>query len=138
MNGPGLIDHVRVDLDSVSSDAWRGCADVLYGTGSPRSALLLLRRHPGCLLVSLRSSSGRCVTLVRSAPGRQGTGGNAELCFLHIRTGVQSRREHALLASVLYTRAVRCADRRAPRRAQTVTRAADPPAALPGGGRPEG
>jgi hypothetical protein len=138
VNGPGLIDHVRVDLDSVSSEAWRGCADVLYGTGSPRSALLLLRRYPGCLLVSLRSGSGRCVTLVRSFPDRQGTGRNAEHFVLHIRAGVQNRREHALLASVLYTRAVDCAGRRTRSRAQTVTRAQDLSAAPPGGGRPEG
>ncbi|WP_327291910.1 hypothetical protein [Streptomyces sp. NBC_01198] len=135
MSGRLLPDHVRVDVDRVGSEARRACADVLYGTGDARDAAALMRRHPGCLLVSLRDGRGRCTTLVRHPAARRGA---AEVRVVRVRTRVLGRRTHALLASLLHARLV--AGRREParRRAPAVRTVRDPAAGPPGGGRPAG
>lgn len=96
MRGGTLPDHVRVELDGAASEAWRCCADVLFGTGGPRQAAELMHRYPGCLLVSLRDGTGRCVTLVRAAGG----------VAVRVHCGVAGRGAHAVLASRLYARVV--------------------------------
>ncbi len=135
MSGQLLPDHVRVDLDAVSCEAWRACADVLYGTGSPRSAVPLLRRYPGCLLVSLRDGRGWCVTLARIV---RADSEGALVCVLQVRTGVLSRRDHALLASRFYGRLVAGGCGSAGRWAAVLRAAPDRAVGRSGGGRPAG
>ncbi|MFF9346031.1 hypothetical protein [Streptomyces sp. NPDC014734] len=66
---------VGVDLDSPADEAWRQCADVLYGSrprpGAEARALALwaLRHYPGCLLAVIRRDDGCCLTASVSAPG---------------------------------------------------------------------
>ncbi|MGW5355132.1 hypothetical protein ACWERV_32015 [Streptomyces sp. NPDC004031] len=93
MNGGIVPDHVRVELDGTTSEAWRCSADVLFGTGAPDLAAKLIRRYPGCLVVSLRDGSGRCVTLVRAAGGG---------VVVRVHSGVGSACAHAVLVSLLY------------------------------------
>lgn len=64
---------VAVDADSGASEAWRQCADVLYGS-RPRPAEAahawsgeLLRRYPGCLLAAASRTGGGCTLAVRDA-----------------------------------------------------------------------
>ncbi|MFD9870427.1 hypothetical protein ACFXI8_09540 [Streptomyces niveus] len=85
-----LPDHVRVDLDSDAAEAWRDCADVLFGRGEPALAAKLLGTHPGCLLASVRNpADGRCTAAARGG--------------LRIEAGrVRDARDHALVASALY------------------------------------
>ncbi|MCK7623143.1 hypothetical protein MUU72_08535 [Streptomyces sp. RS10V-4] len=59
-------DCVSVDLDRCPDEAWRQCADVLYGTGGPELARSLLGRYPGCLFVLLRAGSKGCVAAART------------------------------------------------------------------------
>lgn len=66
---------VVVDLDGSADDAWRQCADVLYGVrprpaaDAVRVARLALLGHPGCLLSVLRCSGGGCVVGLRRGDG---------------------------------------------------------------------
>lgn len=78
-----------VSLDACGDEVRRRCADVLYGLGDPALAERLLERYPGCLLVSLRDTAGRCVTLTRS--GRRIT-----------VASVAGAAEHVRLASALH------------------------------------
>jgi hypothetical protein len=82
-------DHTRISLDDGGGERQRRCADVLYGLGSTERAAALLERYPGCLLVSLREPTGRCVTLSRT--GRR-----------IVVTPVRDDLEHAALASLLH------------------------------------
>jgi hypothetical protein len=52
---PSIDACVSVDLDSGTEERDLQCADVLYGTAT-HSPHALLRRYPGCLCVTLRSS----------------------------------------------------------------------------------
>ncbi|WP_329130274.1 hypothetical protein OG552_06750 [Streptomyces sp. NBC_01476] len=90
MTGPAC-DHVRVDLDgSPPPDrTLLACADVLYGAGGPQAAARLLRRHPGCLLVSVRDEHGQCTTLTRTG-------------VLITAGPVRGGEEHALFASMVH------------------------------------
>ncbi|MFB7912792.1 hypothetical protein [Streptomyces sp. NPDC056061] len=64
---------VCVDLDGPAGEAWRQCADVLYGSrprpGAEAEALALrtLGRYPGCRLAVIRRDDGCCVTASDSA-----------------------------------------------------------------------
>jgi hypothetical protein len=78
-----------MDLDDTSRESSWSCADVLYGTGVPERAAALLRRYPGCVLVSLRDAHGRCTTLSR-------WGGPIVL------EPVRSGSEHALAVAMLH------------------------------------
>lgn len=82
-------DGGHTDDETGAAETSRRCADILYGTGDPESARLLLERYPGCLLVSLRDARGRCVSVSR-------TGVCGTIAF------VRDDREHALLVSVLH------------------------------------
>jgi hypothetical protein len=89
---PAAPHMARVDPDAESADrteTLRRCADILYGTGDPESATLLLERYPGCLLVSLRDARGRCVTVSRG--GMRST-----------ISPVLNEHEHALIVSMLH------------------------------------
>ena len=94
-------DLVLVSLDAASREVRRRCADVLYGAGDPALAEELLARYPGCLLVSVRDGSGRCVTLSRT--GRR-------ICA----ATVTGEREHAQLAAALHRWLVGLSARPAP------------------------
>ncbi|WP_405674933.1 hypothetical protein OG292_03430 [Streptomyces sp. NBC_01511] len=85
-----LPDHVRVDLDSDASGAWRDCADALYGIGEPAMAVRVLADHPGCLLACVRDrADGRCTAVTRDG--------------VRIEAGrVRDEREHARVVSALY------------------------------------
>jgi hypothetical protein len=101
MTTAGLTaDHLLVDLDGAADEVARECADVLYGTGAagdgpadgPADCRRLLRRYPGCLLVTLRDAAGGCAVAVRGGDGLvAGCDG-----------GALSRGEHALFASFLH------------------------------------
>ncbi|MBM9508649.1 hypothetical protein [Actinacidiphila acididurans] len=54
------------DLDGGADERRRRCADALYGTGNPDTAAMWLDRYPGCLIVSVRAATGRCVTITRT------------------------------------------------------------------------
>ncbi|NUS12821.1 MAG: hypothetical protein HOY69_15700 [Streptomyces sp.] len=97
MSGGPVPDHVRRELGGSASEAWLRCADVIYGRGGPLRAAAVLRRYPGCLLVSLRDGGGRCVTLVRAGRGR---------VAVHVHTGINERHDHAELVARLYARLV--------------------------------
>lgn len=94
-------DLVLVSLDAAGREVRRRCADVLYGAGDPALAEELLARYPGCLLVSVRDGSGRCVTLSRT--GRR-------ICA----APVTGEREHAQLAAALHRWLVGLSARPAP------------------------
>ncbi|MFI6638138.1 hypothetical protein [Streptomyces sp. NPDC050504] len=80
-----MREPVIVDADGGASEAWRQCADVLYGS-RPRPAEAasawpgrLLRRYPGCLLAAAARTDGGCALAVRGGtptvlPGPDGTG----------------------------------------------------------------
>jgi hypothetical protein len=101
VNGVTLLaDHVRVDFDLVSDDTWLSCADVLYGTGGPELAEVLLRRYPGCLLVIVRAGAdGRCVAVGRG--GVRIAAGRVRGAWEH---GVLASVSHALLRAALLSR----------------------------------
>ncbi|MER7410796.1 hypothetical protein [Streptomyces cacaoi] len=60
---------VPVDIDACGDEAVRECADVLYGS-SAHSARELLRRYPGCLVVTLRHPDGSCCVVTRTGGRR--------------------------------------------------------------------
>src|SRR5262249_51654186 len=88
--GPG---PVRGGLGGGAPGAGGRCGDLLYGGGGPRLAADVLRRYPGCLLVSVRDGAGRCVTLLRGPGGR---------VTRHVHSGVGTRRDHTALVLALY------------------------------------
>ncbi|MEU7239146.1 hypothetical protein ACI2L4_06825 [Streptomyces sparsogenes] len=96
--GKPLADgHLRVDLGGAADATTLTCADVLYSSvGDPGHAARVLRRHPGCLLVTVRDADGggRCVALAR--------GGGAPVAVTAAGARPVSGREHALIASALH------------------------------------
>lgn len=68
----GADEHLRAGLEACADRTWRGCADVLCGSGrltAPAALRLvrhLLREHSGCLLAGVRLVGGGCVAVSRN------------------------------------------------------------------------
>ncbi|MEU8348903.1 hypothetical protein [Streptomyces sp. NPDC048845] len=104
-------DCVAVDLDSRTDEGLRECADALYGTGCPALGGVLLRRYPGCLLVTLRGTPGGhgdCRCPARSRSGRDcvavvlRSGARIVVTHAPLRHRALSAREHGALAIRLH------------------------------------
>ncbi|GGV04017.1 hypothetical protein [Streptomyces spectabilis] len=96
MRGPVLV-CFDAECRGGAGEAWRECADVLYGSRPygaaevPVVAGRLLRRYPGCALVALRVRGGGRVAVERGGARRSDAGGGGVGALLAFAVAAHGR-----------------------------------------------